>query len=200
MTYNNTPLSNQTPAASQPQMQQNFLQIATSYNTDHVPLTSGSNVGQHKQVTFQNAFNVPPGPQGDPNQIAPISSLYTKIIGGSPQLFFQNGPLAANVLQITGGGSGTVIAAPFGQTFLEGGIQIKWGAKFPLNATGSAITINFVAAGLTSFPAACFVAFAIGNSNQRIYNTDMLAAGSFRVNVNTALGAADNFFWVAIGN
>jgi hypothetical protein len=133
MTYSNTPLSNQTPAASQPQMQQNFLQIATSYNIDHVPLTSGTNVGQHQQVTLANVL------AGDPGKVAPISSIYSKTVSMNPQLFFQNGTLAANVMQLTGSvtsginGSGQTeysIVTPFGLT-LKFGIGKANFAGFP---------------------------------------------------------------------
>lgn len=53
MTYNiGIPASGNTPAHDQPLMMQNTNQIAISYNTDHVPLNSGSTVGQHVKVSF----------------------------------------------------------------------------------------------------------------------------------------------------
>lgn len=86
MTYNSTPLANQTPAASQPQMLQNFLQIQQSYDVDHVDFTSGPpNEGFHKKVTLAAA-----AAPGIPSN--PVSVIYSSAGTASSvvQLFFRN--------------------------------------------------------------------------------------------------------------
>jgi len=72
----------------------NNQDLDVSFNVDHTAYSVGTNVGMHKKVTLQSPL------LADPNQISPISSLYTK---GSPaQLFFQNGALISDIVQLTG--------------------------------------------------------------------------------------------------
>lgn len=179
MSYDqNTPRATETPAQSQPLIAGNFLQIATSYNTDHVALTSGSNVGQHKQVTFSNVL------AADPNQVAPIASLYTKAISGNSQLFFQNGALAANVAQLTGNavltGSEYTVVTPWGLIFKYGlgtasnaGIVNNFAVPFPNGSLGVLLTPRFAGAlstGINSITASQFTAYLqAGPGTQNVY-------------------------------
>jgi hypothetical protein len=102
MTYNpNIPQANDDPTQSQLQLLNNFAQINTQFSVNHVPLTAGGQNGFHTQVVFNNVLSV------DPNPTAPSSVLYTKtsttgtVPTNTTELFFQNGPLAANVKQLT---------------------------------------------------------------------------------------------------
>ena len=97
MTYNpNIPQSNDLISQSQGQFLTNFSQLNTIFDVDHVTYDNATvaNRGLHRKVTFPAVIT-------DPNQTAPISSLYIKTVSGSSQLFFQNGNGAANVIPIT---------------------------------------------------------------------------------------------------
>ena len=84
-------------------MQTNAAAIAQYVAVDHVAFNTAVS-GQHKQVTFNNVLSM------DPDQTAPVSTLYTKDVNGSPQLFFQNGDDPTDVEQISsGGGSGLFV-------------------------------------------------------------------------------------------
>ena len=137
MAYNDTPLPTQTPSQSQPLMRQNFQQIGTSYNTDHIPLTSGSNVGYSNKLTLVSQ-------SGDPGSVAGTGIFYTK---GSPaQAFFEN---AAAILQLTNlpivvVGANSGLTTPFG-------LVINWGIVVP-STTGTSVTfaVPFNGGGLGS--------------------------------------------------
>lgn len=183
MTYYNTPLSNQTPAASQPQMQQNFVQIASSYNSDHVALDQATNAGTHKQVTLGAPLS------GDPGKVAPISSLYTKTVSGKSQLFFQNGNLASDVEQLSGGPDSE---AGNGWIKFSTGLIMQWGTGN--TGGGSSVVVNFPIV----FPANVFsVVMTAQDSLQRPIAYDGLGLVSF-----TAHCAKNGqvFTWIAIGN
>lgn len=182
MTYNNTPLSNQTPAASQPQMQQNFLQIATSYNTDHVPLTSGSNVGFHQKVTIANVLSAGPG------QIAPITSLYTKTVSGKPQLFFQNGPLASDEEQISGGPDSE---SGNGYIKFPTGIILQWGGQ---TSAGNVANVTFP----IPFPNNLFsIVLSPNQSSSKGIAWNNQSVNGFQAHTENAITL---FNWMAIGN
>lgn len=112
------------PAQNRPTMTVNNDSAAGIWDEDHYGFNN-NNGGQHQQVTFP--FNI-----ADPNQSAPIASLYTKAVSGLSQLFFQNGNMAANVVRLTGalpspvsnagtaGGSIYTLTLPLGATLYMG--------------------------------------------------------------------------------
>lgn len=103
-------------------MQANFLQIQNSFSVNHEPLASGGGTeGYHTQIQLANVLG------SDPNIAAPVSSLYTK--GTPPELFFQNGALAANVFQLTGNitnASGPNVSIEY-QVITPWGLILKFG-------------------------------------------------------------------------
>ena len=100
MTFNpNIPTGGQTISSTTSPIQTNFSQSNISFAVDHTAFDVLTNQGMHKQVTLQ-------APIANPNQATPIATLYTK---ASPttitsDLYYQNGTLASNVVQVTGGG------------------------------------------------------------------------------------------------
>lgn len=112
-------------------MQQNFAQVDQSYNTDHVALESGVNIGLHSQVRF--ALN-----QAAPTLInAAVSEVFANNPAGSSELFFTNG--VPKTYQLTN--------LPFqnggGVNFLD----LPWNLRlyFGRNTVGNLLTINFPA-------------------------------------------------------
>lgn len=96
------PLAGSLISAAPAQFQINFTQANDIFGIDHSTFNvSGSaGTGYHKRVTFGTVSD-------NPDQVSPISSLYTKVVGtpAVPQLFFQNGNMDANVIQVTTDGS-----------------------------------------------------------------------------------------------
>src|SRR5215469_11178606 len=89
MTYNTgIPAAGNTPAHDQPLMQQNFTQIATSYNTDHIALNSGSNAGFSNKTTLVQQGS-------DPANVVNAGIAYTKAVGARTELFYRpdGGPI-----------------------------------------------------------------------------------------------------------
>ena len=149
-------------------MQGNYLQIQNSFSIDHESLgNSGALEGFHKKTTFA-------APIGDPGQMAPVASLYTKTVSGLSQLFFQNGALAANVAQLTGNSvltaSEYTVVTPWGLTLKFGsstaspaGIAHTFATNFATAAAGMTITVQnagsmanaVVITGANAFTAYC---------------------------------------------
>jgi hypothetical protein len=97
MTYNpNIPQAGDNPVVSQGQLLNNFSILNSDFAVNHIALTSGANPGLHTMINFATTL------AADPNLAVPQTSLYPKSVAGNPQLFFQNGALAANVVQLTG--------------------------------------------------------------------------------------------------
>jgi len=82
--YNpNIPQPGDRPSDSQTQILQNFQTLDTVFTVDHVAFSLGINPGKHKQVTFDTVH-----PAGAP--AGTESVLYTKNVGGVPELFWRN--------------------------------------------------------------------------------------------------------------
>jgi len=185
MTYYNTPISTQTPAASQPEIQQNFIQIATSYNTDHVPFnTGGALQGFHKQVTISAPL------AADPNRASTVSSLYTKTFAGATQLFFQNGALAANVAQLTGNAtlSGTMYT-----------VISPWGLIFKFG-TGTAITAGVLQNFTPAFPTTCLGIVATAAVAGFFSPVSVVINSASQFTAYTQAGGAQSINFFAWGN
>jgi hypothetical protein len=99
MTYQaNIPLPTDLISNSQSDILNNFQAIGTTYPTDHVNFNA-SGAGFHQKVTFN-------APIANPDQPSPIATAYTKpsSVSSISDLYFQNGALGSNVVQLTGGG------------------------------------------------------------------------------------------------
>lgn len=196
MSYNDTPLSTETPAQSQPLMRQNFQQIANSYNTDHIPLTSGSNVGYSNKLTLVEQGS-------DPGGVNTTDIVYSKATTETQgittytrdELFvrgygFDNAAPAVPIFKTSQITNQALLAAS-GEGFIPGGLQIRTGTK---TGPGTNIPVTY-----TAFPTATLTAFAISNGNSRTWDTSALGPGGFTANASSALGGGDVFFWLAIG-
>lgn len=193
MTYTKgIPAANNTPAHDQPLMMQNFNQIADSYNTDHVPLNSGSNVGFSNKLTFVD--QTAPLPSSAANQLVEYakSVIYPNAAGTFSELFFQRDAVATEIQMTTG--PGNPIVGLNGQTFLPGGLGIKWGSA-SINSSG---TVTYTGVGLTEFPTNTLAVFLTASANARTYNATVVDRNSFTVAASSA-GAAV-VMWLAIGN
>jgi hypothetical protein len=160
MSYNsNVPAVNQTGAQTQAPMQKNFAQIQTSFSINHKPLASGgATEGFHTLVNFAAALG------SDPNLAAPFTSLYAKAVTGTNQLFFQNGPLVSDVVQLTGsiisatgndghGGTYTVFQTPWAFRIIVGTTTSFAGSRAYTLSGGVTFGSTFYTAQVAAFSA-----------------------------------------------
>jgi hypothetical protein len=103
----NIPLATDLISVSQGDLKNNFGALNTAWNVDHVAFNSAG-AGDHKKITLL-------APIANPNQTTPIASIFTK---ASPttitsDLYYQDGALAGNVKQLTGGGITTAAYIQF---------------------------------------------------------------------------------------
>lgn len=181
------PAGNLTPAQNRPSMETNNDSISSILDVDLIGFND-NNGGYHSKSTY-----VVQG--SNPGSAASQVVEFAKAVSGSSELFIQRDAVAA-AIQMTSGTTATGVAA---QSFLPGGIQIKMGSKFPAGATGSNIAINFTSQGLTNFPTAGIVAFAIANNNSRTFSVSSLTTTGFTATASSSLAAGDTFYWIAIG-
>lgn len=89
MSYNQTiPVATDYMVISRPQIKANFQAINQIFAKNHVQLNAdapGNSQGMHSVLSFRAAAN----PALDPATTADQIALYTKIISGSPALFFR---------------------------------------------------------------------------------------------------------------
>ena len=180
-------------------LQDNFTQINTTYNTDHVPLTTASQNGYHTVIHLVKQSS-------DPAGITNTFSLYEKSTSDGfatkQQLFAISGtsppyPLTRNfVPSVTSGGKGA--------TFLPGGFVLEWGSvagPFASSASGSE---NFSLA----FPNNVFSVTlqlvgktpATGSSDNSLFLLDNYTLSLFNWKYNGGSNDFTSFFWMAIGN
>jgi hypothetical protein len=131
-TYNpSIPAAANNPSDDQEPMQTNYASIAGILNIDMVGF-GDNNGGYHKQITYVD--------QGaDPGSAASQYRTYSKLVGGSSELFAQKDAIATPI-QLT---SGVPVAAPSGWTYLPGGLILQWGT---VTIGGSSGTANFARA------------------------------------------------------
>lgn len=188
MTYNpNIPQANDLISQSQAQIQTNFSQADTIFDTNHYTFDNSTvaNRGKHRFSSYVE--------QGaDPVTAANEIAIYSKDLAGVSQLYMRR-ESAGTVIQMSVGNP--VVGNP-GSTFLPGGIIMKWGFKNILS-TGTAI--NFVAEGVGNFPTNCFGVTISVNQNA-------FSGGDAWSNIPNVAGftarAVNNcsVFWVAMGN
>ena len=184
------PNASHTPAQDQPTMQGNFSQLATSYNTDHIPLQSGSNVGYSNKLTLVDQSTSPPSGVSGSDVFYAATTSSTSLI----ELYLQRP--SGSAIQFSSGTAQQGATANFGQSFIPGGFQIKWG--FETVNTGAVISYTAMSRGLTNFPNATIgvVITPTGSDFTQTSTDASLSASQFTIYTSkNALGV----FWVAIG-
>lgn len=153
MTYSFIPNPNDDPRASQARLLTNFSKINADFSINHVALTQATNQGYHTLVQF------PDVQLANPNLASPQSSIYTKLVSGIPQLFFQNGNLASNAYQLT--------QIPVGQTGTDFSTLTPWGIRIQM---GSSLTspVTFQTPFLLGFTLYTALATSINGAEVKI--------------------------------
>lgn len=178
------PQATDNPTNSQADLLDNFGQINTAFNVNHIPFTGGGNSGYHTKIFFQAPLGA------DPDLTAPQSSLYPKTVAGATELFFQNDVGAANVYQLT-----NLVLTNVGT---EWGFVSPWGLTF---------NMGFVASAGVTTSVTFQVPFAAATDPLTIMVTPKgTLQDRYSVNVPTnvgfniiSTGAATAFYYFAIG-
>ena len=142
----NIPQATDRPSASQADLLNNFTQLNTVFDVDHVTFNAASDRGEHNKITLNSTI-------ADPGLADPKCSLYIKTVAGDSELFFEkydNGAAANLVQQMTnlnitnlvnpGTAGGTLyrIDSPLGYTIYMGQTNAFSGNRtvtFPTNYT-----------------------------------------------------------------
>ena len=141
MAYDSTkPQSGITLSAGRAVVQANFAATETYIARDHVSFDANSaDSGKHKAIRLTE--------QTAPTTLVNELGLYAKDTGSHPDLFVRR-ESSGTEIQMT---VGDPTAAATGQTFLPGGIIMKWGSNAIISGAGGT-TVTFGSA----FPTACF--------------------------------------------
>jgi len=145
----NIPATGQSLGNSRPQVLGNFTNYFNVISQDHVaPNLVNPSQGKHKKSTYVDQGS-------DPITAVNEIALYGKSVGASPQ--------SELFLAREGGGAiiqmsvGNPIANINGETFLPGGLTLKWATITP-TAIPQPQTITFASLGLTDFSTAGYAA------------------------------------------
>lgn len=183
------PLPTQTLGQTNNLIKQNFNNISTNWQVNHVDWDSGTDSGKHKFVTM-------PEQGSDPVTAANEMAIYTKAVSGITQMFLRN---EGNGAAVNFSGLYTFPGGPWalgsqGSTTLPSGLILKWGFN---SVTAGSGTISFALSG--SYPTTLFAVFitpsVVTNATVSV-NARTLA--NFTVNCSTA--STTSFYWFAIGN
>lgn len=195
----NIPGPNDLLSDSQSDIQTNFSESNNIMGVNHVnfnnslpALSVALDRGKHHVTTLiERVVGWGFDPATLPNEIA----LYCKDLAGVSTLFMRKENNGA-VIQL----SGPAASDPTGnQTFLPGGLIMKWGLEPNVLTTGATLVTFPVA-----FPAGCLnvIATPITTLATRAssVSTFNVAFDGFNVVVNNATSVAQNIYWIAIGN
>lgn len=181
----NIPASGNSLGQTRDPIRNNFTNYNTVISQDHVA-PNDDDQGKHKFSTYVE--------QGaDPDPDANECAVYSKEAASVTELFFQR-ESAGTAIQMT---VGDPTAATQGQTFLPGGVIVKWDT-ITMTANNQEVTFP------SAFPNACFGVLAInqGNGSNTAYmSISTKSVSSFFLLANSiAVGFPFGVFYVAIGN
>lgn len=195
MALNNVPLSGQTLANTREPIRANFSTIDTAFSVNHVPYGSATQ-GKHNLVTF-------PAQAADPLTLPTEVAIYSKNVGGVPELFYrpQNQPIIGGIsYNFT-----SAVKTATGETTLPSGVRLKWGIG--TTTASGLLTVNFASAFTTIFIVQATVAYTanVPNPNSKDRLIQIYAYTNLLFSVVTYIpDAARNrrpaeFTWFAIG-
>lgn len=183
MEYDSTaPASGINLSAGRPVVLANFAGIETYISRDHESFDLNSaDSGKHKAIRLLEG--------AAPTTLANELGLYNKVNGGISTLYLRKEGDGTEI-QLTGSTDPT--AAATGQTFLAGGIILKWGSAAIVSAVGGT-EISFVAA----FPNDCFdIQVTPLDANPKAVTVVSKTKSSFFARGENAI----TIMWRAIGN
>jgi hypothetical protein len=169
-------------------MQTNNDSAAGLVNTDLYGFND-TNGGWHQQSTYVVQGSDAPSVSG---QIVE----YAKTVSSFSELFvIRDG--GATPIQMTSGLANQGASASFGQSFIPGAFQIKWGTEVMSGSGTMNIDYTNVARGLNNFPNNTVAVLLTAQANTRTFNWSSPANTGFTVTASTTGGGF--FSWLAIG-
>lgn len=190
-----TPLPNQTLASSQPEIRNNFLNLTDTIGRNHVPPTDRTTANRGKH----NIIQLPQQASG-PSTSSTEGALYTKAVGGSPNLFWRK-KSSGTEIQLTSNSVTPVVAAN-GSTFLPGGLMLQWGTVNMSFADGSQSALIPFTPAFSNVPYSIMATPIVSQSNDEVISlrvkTGSVTAIDFRL-VGRGENNTHNVYWMAIG-
>ena len=184
----NFPQGTDRPSQSVAQFQDNFTQLNTQFGIDHYPFVSPTNQGKHQKVTM-------PVQGADPATAASELAEYVKTLGAFSELYLRrdsNGTIIQMTSQDPEVGGGF---PSYGQSFLPGGVQIKWGyLNVPAGGDNTA-TFTLLVPALTAFPNFGLIGFATAYNTSSQFNVKNVTQTSITI----GSPGGGNCLWVALG-
>lgn len=189
MTFDPTiPQPTDRPSASQADLLNNFTQLNTVFDVDHVTFNATTDRGEHNKITLNSVI-------ADPGLGDPKCSLYIKTIAGDSELFFEkyDNTAVANLVQQmtnlnitnlvnagTAGGTLYRIDSPLGYTTYSG----------QTNAFSGNRTVIFPAAYTTIYSS------TVSANDVNVQRTSMIqAVGGLTIYTENSV----QINWIAIG-
>lgn len=174
------PAAGNNPSDDQPLMQQNYQNLQTLINVDHIDFADAS-YGKHNKTSYIAQTVAPTVASGE-------ITFFSQTSGGVTNVYYKH-DTDATVYQLTNGGN--VNAASAGYSYLPGGVLMQWRS---LSATG-AFTWP------VTFPTACWGVTATYNSVLAA-DTPVIQFSAVTTTGATlsALGSGGTIFLIAVGN
>jgi len=183
MTYNKSRPIDQDIGTSRPLLVENFTAIDDYIKRDHVDFDGNDpTAGRHTKVTLLEQV-------ADPDPAADQGAIYTKAEVGVTELFFQR-ENSGTKIQMTDT-KGDPVIAETGQSFLPGGIIMKWGIEDPVRTASTTITFA------EAFPTACFMA-QITPANAAAKSISVVDKD--KAWIKAIAQVSTRAYWIAIGN
>jgi len=172
-------------SVSQGQLKTNFTVLNTTISENHVAPTAVGR-GKHNACVFpQRAAGIATA--------ATEGAIYTKSLGGSPNLYWRRKSNGAEIQMTT---NHTPSAAANGYTFLPGGLLLQWGTN---HANAGDTTFNFpIAFSVAPYSITITLYRTTGGTVQSLYVVSGTPPTTTQFTVYKS-GGGQNFFWMAIG-
>lgn len=185
---NNIPQPSDRPSDSQDDLLQNFQALKVFLDRNHVAIidpTTNTSEGKHKFLQM-------PEQAADPATAVNEGGLYVKETNSRATLYWRN-ENNGNAVQLT---RGVPTKSATGETYLPGGIILKWGiGTFP---NSNQVTINY---GGTAYASIYQVVATLSTANsfadREKFNISDVGTTSFKAWVKNSTNA--NVRWFAIG-
>lgn len=178
----NIPQPTNIPAQSQSDFLENFSELNTIFDVDHVTwnAASAANRGKHTSSTYIDTTD----PVTATNEVA----VYAKDDGGNSRLYMRQ-EAAGTVVQMSN--RDPTIGAN-GETFLPGGILLKWGAVL-VNSSPTAVVFA------NAFPNSIFSIVVTINNNNPNFSATVNAGSVSGFDIYSTKTTVTHFYF-AIGN
>lgn len=189
----NIPASGQSLGNSRTQVLNNFAVLRSTIAVNHYDVNDATNGGKHKFVTM-------PPQVSSPATLLNELTLFTKTLTSGAALFYTRDNNTAFDVQLTTSAIAAPTVAANGETFIPGGIIIKWGFEDNVG-TG---TVSFPVA----FPNNCFnvwtTAYFTGSTPLSLPATVNVRNPSLTTGFVWTMKRDSNsytgFYWMAMGN